>query len=545
MTNTAILIPLFNHGESLVQTVSQLAPFDLPILVVDDGSNLETKTIAVGLAKNYPQLTLLTLPKNQGKGGAVMAGMRFLSAKGFTHAIQVDADGQHDLTDLPILLRTSKQYPDALITGVPKYDESIPKGRLYGRYITHFWVWVETLSLSISDTMCGFRVYPLAPCISLLEQHKLGKRMDFDIEIMVRMYWSGTEIVEVPTRVIYPENGISHFMAWRDNWLISKMHTRLFFGMLTRAPKLLSREQNTGHWATTCERGTSWGLTFMLKAYALFGRPVARLLLYPVIGYFYLTGREAKQASRRYLDRITEHTAQPLSGFKHFLAFGEAALDKVSVWSGHIKLEDINYHRSPALDAALQQGIGGVILGAHLGNIEISRALSGAIPNLKINALVFTRNAVKFNRLLEKINPKANLNLIQVDKVGPETAILLQEKVAAGEYVAILADRISTTQPERAITARFLGEDAPFPQGPFILASLMKCPVYTLFCLKQDGRYHISFEPFADPLELPRASRQQALENAVSEFAKRLEKHCIKAPYQWFNFYDFWHSSKK
>lgn len=236
------VIPVYNHPDTIAHTVHSLLPFGLPVLVVDDGSDQQTKQVLAELAIAVPQMQLLTLPQNLGKGGAVMAGLTLASEQGFSHALQVDADGQHNLADIPAMWQLSEQQPQALISGAPVYDDSIPTGRKIGRYITHFWVWVETLSFSVKDTMCGFRVYPLAACMQLFAVQRPGLRMDFDIEVMVRLYWQQVPVVFVPTKVIYPPGGRSHFMVVRDNWLISKMHTRLFFGMLWRLPKLLWRK---------------------------------------------------------------------------------------------------------------------------------------------------------------------------------------------------------------------------------------------------------------------------------------------------------------
>jgi glycosyltransferase involved in cell wall biosynthesis len=236
------LIPIYNHHETIQQTVSDLMQFQLPVLIVDDGSDDQTKAALASVVQQYPEVILLTLPENSGKGGAVMAGMLHAYQLGFSHALQVDADGQHNLSDIPALLATSARHPDALISGQPVYDDSIPVSRKIGRYITHFWVWVETLSFDVKDTMCGFRVYPLHSCVDLIQTTRLGQRMDFDIEIMVRLYWRGVNILFVPTKVIYPPGGRSHFHALKDNWLISKMHSRLFFGMLRRLPQLCLRQ---------------------------------------------------------------------------------------------------------------------------------------------------------------------------------------------------------------------------------------------------------------------------------------------------------------
>jgi len=195
------------------------------------------------LAANHPgQVSLLRLSTNQGKGEAVMAGLREAARRGFSHALQIDADGQHDPADIPGFLAEAQAHRDAVICGCPVFDASVPKVRLYGRYATHIWVWINTLSFDIRDSMCGYRVYPLAPTLALMDSTKLGRHMDFDGDILVRLYWRGVEVRNRQTRVTYPLDGISHFNIWRDNLRISRMHATLFFGMLARLPLLVSRK---------------------------------------------------------------------------------------------------------------------------------------------------------------------------------------------------------------------------------------------------------------------------------------------------------------
>ena len=235
------VIPNYNHADVIEGTIASLASYQLPIILVDDGSDLATQTVLSKVTQTFSNVVLLRREENGGKGAAVNTGLKKAHDMGMTHALQVDADGQHDLTDVDTLLAESKAFPDCLISGRPMYDESISKGRYYGRFITHFWVWVETLSLQIKDSMCGFRVYPLDAYTQLISQVSLGKRMDYDIEVMVRLFWQGTTVRFISTKVHYPEGGVSHFNAWKDNWLISKMHSKLFFGMLVRIPSLLAR----------------------------------------------------------------------------------------------------------------------------------------------------------------------------------------------------------------------------------------------------------------------------------------------------------------
>jgi len=236
------VIPNYNHVSVIEDLLVELKAFGLPVIMVNDGSDNEAKALFEALDNKYDYLTLVNHEVNQGKGGAMQTGLALAHSLGFTHAVQLDADGQHDLSDINKIIKLSHSAPHALISGMPLYDESVPKHRFYSRYITHVWVWIETLSLSIKDSMCGFRVYPLKETQLLMNKVALGKRMDFDTEVMVRLYWDNVAINFFETKVHYPENGVSHFQPLKDNVLISWMHTRLFFGMLLRSPKLLLRK---------------------------------------------------------------------------------------------------------------------------------------------------------------------------------------------------------------------------------------------------------------------------------------------------------------
>lgn len=237
-----VVIPIYNHEKYIESTLKRIFPFSLSIIIVNDGSSDACHDLLDQLQQRHEDVDVLHLPQNGGKGAAVIAGLKKAKADGYTHAVQIDADGQHDIEKLDQMVAISKTSPDALITAIPVYDETVPKGRLIARYITHVWVWINTLSFKIKDSMCGYRVYPLEATCNLLERVSLGLRMDFDTEIMVRLFWDEVDIKNVPIKVIYHNDGISHFDVVQDNILISKMHARLFFGMLVRSPKLLFRK---------------------------------------------------------------------------------------------------------------------------------------------------------------------------------------------------------------------------------------------------------------------------------------------------------------
>ena len=307
--NPCFLIPCYNHGSTLLAVIDALqADFYYPVLVVDDASSYPTQSIINTL--KAPTM-VHRLDNNQGKGGAVMAGLKKAQKLGFSHAIQIDADGQHDLNALPELILNAKKYSNNIISGAPIYDKSVPKGRLYGRYLTHVWVWVETLSFTIKDSMCGFRVYPVDAVNQVIANSNIGKRMDFDIEIMVKSFWEGIDIRFIDIKVIYPEDGISHFQPFADNLRITKMHTCLVFGMLRRLPKLVLRKrrktEKLEHWSKQSESGTYYGMKLLLAIYSLFGRGVFKMCLKPILFYYSIFSKKLVRASSLYLQYLTEY----------------------------------------------------------------------------------------------------------------------------------------------------------------------------------------------------------------------------------------------
>ena len=235
------LVPCYDHGRTIRRLVEGLSRHGLPIYIVDDGSHEETRVELLAVRAASPLVRLSRLPVNAGKGAAVMHGMRHARADGMTHALQIDADGQHDIGDVPRFLARGAERSDALLLGEPVFDQSVPWARLYGRKLTNFWVCVETLSFAVKDALCGFRLYPLEPACELIDSVELPPRMAFDSAILVRLAWRGVPIENLPTRVVYPPGGLSHFRMLRDNALLTASHTLLVLGMLARLPLLLRR----------------------------------------------------------------------------------------------------------------------------------------------------------------------------------------------------------------------------------------------------------------------------------------------------------------
>ena len=236
-----IVVPHFNHVEELTDFLPQLVKTQFPCLIVDDGSNTTQRSRLATLVDDYDDVTLIEHPVNQGKGAAVLSGASYAKQHGATHILQIDADGQHSAGDIQRFLDESLNQPNTMICGRPVFDESAPKARLYGRKVTTFWVVLETWSLSIKDGLCGFRIYPLSELEKVLDAEYLGKRMDFDTEVLVKAVWHDVPLKFIDTEVQYIQGGASHFHYLRDNLLLIRLHTRLMCGMVWRIPRLLAK----------------------------------------------------------------------------------------------------------------------------------------------------------------------------------------------------------------------------------------------------------------------------------------------------------------
>lgn len=247
MNKSCIIIPVYNHSDKirgLVNDLGRITP-DIPIILVNDGSYQHCTQLLRELSANSSLISIIEREINGGKGAAVKTGLLSANRSGYTHALQVDADGQHDIVDAVKLLDLSEAHPDAVICAKPIYDDTVPKHRLYGRVLTHVWVWINTLSFDIQDAMCGFRVYPIAATVEIINSANIGNRMEFDPEILVRLHWQGSRFLYYPSRVAYHHNSVSHFRLVRDNIAIAWMHTRLFFGMITQLLSILATKRSS------------------------------------------------------------------------------------------------------------------------------------------------------------------------------------------------------------------------------------------------------------------------------------------------------------
>jgi glycosyltransferase involved in cell wall biosynthesis len=239
-----ILIPSYNTGGKVLQTVWDARQVWQPVWVVVDGSTDGTLEALQALARDDPQIRVLSLPYNQGKGAAILHGLRAAEAAGYTHAMTMDADGQHPTDKIRKFMAASAANPGALILGQPVFDASAPRVRVHGRKLSNWCAELETLGAGIGDSLYGFRVYPIALLREIMEQQPWMRRFDFDAEAAVRLCWRGVRPIKLtaPVRYFRPEDGgVSHFRYLRDNVLLTWMHTRLMLEALLRLPLLLRR----------------------------------------------------------------------------------------------------------------------------------------------------------------------------------------------------------------------------------------------------------------------------------------------------------------
>ena len=303
---------------------------------------------------------------------------------------------------------------------------------------------------------------------------------------------------------------------------------------------------STPHWAARKERGSFILMKFTVWASGVLGRRLLTPLLYAIVLYFFVTGAQARRSIAQYQRYLAQYSGRAellpsrSSVFKHFMQFADALLDKIDVWHGrlgfaHLDVDDPQHIR-PQIWQQNQRGQ--LLVGSHLGNLEVCRALAELGRKAKLNILVHTKHAEQFNRLLKNAGAE-HLNLIQVSELDTAVMLQLSQRLDRGEWLAIAGDRVPL-QGARVVDVDFLGHKAAFAQGPWLLAGLLECPVNLLFCLKHQGRYQICLEPFTDRVVWRRSDRQQVLAQHIQAYAERLQHYCLRAPYQWFNFYPYW-----
>jgi predicted LPLAT superfamily acyltransferase len=301
------------------------------------------------------------------------------------------------------------------------------------------------------------------------------------------------------------------------------------------------------HWASTREAGVMRGLQLMIWVNKHAGRWAFNIVLVFVMAYFFLRRGDARRASFDYLARVRREYPKALGrgpllwwSYCHFFIFGQSLLDKYLAWAETPDGILMSPDEEKRLFDFVETGRGCLLIGSHFGNLEYSRGIAHRHPDVTINVLIYDQHAQNFAALLAEGDPDSRMNLIQVTDVDINLALKLKEKVGRGEWVVIAGDRVPVGDSERVTEARFIGDMTRFPIGPYVLATLLQCPVFLLHCFRLDGNYRLGYEHFAEQIGADRKLRERAYTDSAQAFATALEKQVIRAPLQWFNFFDFW-----
>ncbi|UBM07716.1 acyltransferase [Cupriavidus metallidurans] len=303
--------------------------------------------------------------------------------------------------------------------------------------------------------------------------------------------------------------------------------------------------RRTPHWSAIGEATCVWGIWLLYGLYRAFGRLLFRVVMYPVVVYFWLAYPLARRSSMEYLARVKAATGaigtQPTwrQSLRHLFSFGDTMLDKLLAIGGRYRFEHVSKEGGDVLLRQIASGRGGIIMTAHVGCLELCRAMANRLNGLRLTVLVHSAHAERFNRILARLDPDSMLQLYQIDDISPATALELSARVEAGEFVAIAGDR-APAHGGRAVRVPFLGQPARFPVGPYVLASLLKCPLYAMGCVREGRGHLIRFTELERVVTLPRATREERLQALAATYARWLEDLVARSPYDWFNFYDFW-----
>ena len=315
-----------------------------------------------------------------------------------------------------------------------------------------------------------------------------------------------------------------------------------------------SRASAPAHWASLTEHTFVSGIRLLFWVYRVWGRLPFRVCLYPVVIYYWASRRDARRASLGYLQRLQSatgalgHAPGWRDTLRHFLAFADTILDKLLAMSGAMADQALCSVGEEGLVELVERGQGAVIVTGHVGCMELCRVSAERHRGVRLNVLVHTIHAERFNRMLQRLHPHSEVRLIQVTEVNPATAMLLADKVAQGEFVAIAGDRVPVGQG-MTVPASFLGEQAQWPVGPYILASLLKCPLYAMVCVREPAEgggqhYVLRARCLAERLVLPRHARVEAMTECAQQFASWMEGILVRSPWAWFNFFSFWQQGR-
>lgn len=537
------LIPYYNHPKKISKLIGLLDSYNLPILLIDDGSDKQSKEVLENIQSSL--LTIYTRKQNGGKGAAVKSGFELAKKMGFWSCFQIDADMQHDLSKIPFFLQEWKKNPNSMICGNPQYGIEAPKARLYGRKITDFWVYINTLGGDLKDVMCGMRIYPIEKMQRAIKQTK-SNRMDFDIEILLYAYRENLSFTWIDVDVVYDKNNTSHFSALKDNLKISRVHAKHFFAIPFA---YIQKKRNAKkEWWKKKERANMMWLKITLICVTYLPQFILKFLIFFVCSFFCFFSKKERDNLAIFKQALQEYFPnddfKKLSSFQHFYAFGECVCDKFAVWSKKIKYQDLLFVNGEQKNKAFMQKRGRIILVSHFGNTEVARAMERQKGRAsKMNILVHSRNAKEFAQIINQISG-VNFGIFEVEDLNVSKMIELKECIERGESIGIMGDRISLNQNQsKNVEVNFLGRSCLFPSGAFLLAGMLECPISMLWCEKIGDRYLVTFEELSEKIILTR-DKTASIRPFLQTYIHSLEQKIRNNPTQWFNFFNIWEQGR-
>lgn len=525
------LIPYYNHPLKIKELLERLKPYNIDILIIDDGSDSKSKEALKNLGAR-----IFSREVNGGKGAAIKDGFKIAKKEGYTHAFQIDADMQHDLSSIKLFLDSSIKNPHAIIASNPIYKNK--NLRFYFRKITHFWVCVNTLSNSIKDSMCGFRIYPLDSI-----PYAKSDRMDFDIEILLLSYFRGIAIKWLDVDVSY-NNHVSHFRMLRDNLLLFKLH---FKYALLLPFNLLKRNKKEKLWYERGERAGDFWLNITIFLVLILPRFLLNIVIAFVTFIYYLNSKDERKNLREFYRNLDDFLGvkKRHNIYLNFYYFGSSICDKIAAWKGKITHKDLHIINYDFMLSELNtKKRGQILLMSHFGNIEVARALGDKFKNLRIITFVYQKNTEKFLNMIDKISKK-KIDRIYVDEINIKSLLELRAILDSGGHIGIMGDRIALNN-KKNIKMKFFDKDCYFPYGAFLIAGLLEAKMGMLWCEKISKKYHIMLEGISydynsrDSIVKLGSDKIESIKPLLQTYISSLEKRAINNPTQWFSFHNFW-----
>lgn len=525
-----VLIPTKDNVGTVGDVARRSTAYGLPVFVVDDGS-----TDGSGRAAAEGGATVFTHPKNLGKGAALLTGMREAAARGYSHVICLDADGQHDPSDIPAYVAAIEKEPVAIFAGVRDLSTA-PEISRFGRRFSNFWIYVET-GWKVADSQCGFRSYPIGPTLSL---GLGGGRYELEVEVLSRALWDGIPVRDIPCKVYYPpaEERVSSFRPFKDNARISWANALLVAERILWPPRWFMRLRPPSYWDGR-SRGTSGGWRLALLAKRLLGRRFAYALGTVLAAWYVFFAPSARRGLESYRARALPALSPLVASFRVFRSFSHAIMDRLTFTEEGPAAFTYTREGAEHLVGAFTEVRGAIVLTAHVGNVEVSAGPGGNADRMKkLHVLRFEAPGDHGRAILAEMPEAWRPKVIAVNAGEGFSAMTAVRALREGAVVAMMGDRLID---DRSVVVDFLGAPCRFPSGPWLLAALARVPVIVAGSFSEGpGQYRlIAFPPIHCAFDR-KTPRDEQIQAWAQTYAHHIEALVRRYPTQYYNFHDVW-----